>query len=149
MKKKNLLLINILILFLSQSCGYEPIYSQKNFIFKIGKIDYENNRINNQITQSLKSFSNKNAQNILDLELSSKKEKNVISKNKSGDPQIFNLKITIDIKIKDKDDEKIFISEQTYNNNENKFELNQFESEIEKQLISEIIDDILIYLATI
>ena len=34
-------------------------------------------------------------------------------------------------------------------NNENKFELNQFESEIEKQLISEIIDDILIYLATI
>ena len=149
MKKKNLFLINILILFLSQSCGYEPIYSSKNFIFKIGKIDYDNNRINNQITRSLKSFSNKNAQNILDLELSSKKEKNVISKNKSGDPQIFNLKITIDIKIKDKDDKKTFISEQTYNNNENKFELNQFESEIEKQLISEIINDILIYLATI
>ena len=147
MKKKNLSLIVILILFLFQSCGYEPVYSSKNFVFKIGKIDYEKNRINNQIARSLKSFSNKNAQNIIDLELNSKKEKDVISKNKSGDPQIFNLRITINIKIKD--DEKTFISEQTYNNNENKFELNQFESEIEKQLISEIIDDILIYLATI
>lgn len=147
MKKKNLFLIIILNLFLFQGCGYEPVYSSKNFVFKIGKIDYENNRINNQIARSLKSFSNKNAQNIIDLELNSKKEKDVISKNKSGDPQIFNLRITINIKIKD--DEKTFISEQTYNNNENKFELNQFESEIEKQLISEIIDDILIYLATI
>ena len=147
MKKKNLFLIIILNLFLFQGCGYEPVYSSKNFVFKIGKTDYENNRINNQIARSLKSFSNKNAQNIIDLELNSKKEKDVISKNKSGDPQIFNLRITINIKIKD--DEKTFISEQTYNNNENKFELNQFESEIEKQLISEIIDDILIYLATI
>ena len=147
MKKKNLFLIIILNLFLFQGCGYEPVYSSKNFVFKIGKIDYENNRINNQIARSLKSFSNKNAQNIIDLELNYKKEKDVISKNKSGDPQIFNLRMTINIKIKD--DEKTFISEQTYNNNENKFELNQFESEIEKQLISEIIDDILIYLATI
>ena len=145
MKKKNLFLIIILILFLFQGCGYEPVYSSKNFVFKVGKIDYENNRINNQIAQSLKSLSNKNAQNIIDLELNSKKEKDVISKDKSGDPQIFNLRIIINIKIKD--DEKIFISEQTYNNNENKFELNQFESEIEKQLISEIIDDILIHLA--
>ena len=64
-----------------------------------------------------------------------------------GTLKFLTMRITINIKIKD--DEKTFISEQTYNNNENKFELNQFESEIEKQLISEIIDDILIYLATI
>ena len=89
-KKKFYFNHNFNIIFLFQSCGYEPVYSSKNFVFKIGKIDYENNRINNQIARSLKSFSNKNAQNIIDLELNSKKEKDVISKNKSGDPQIFN-----------------------------------------------------------
>ena len=34
-----------------------------------------------------------------------------------------------------------------YNNNENKFVLNQYEIEIEKQIINGIIEDILIYLA--
>ena len=68
-----------------------------------------------------------------------------VSKNKSGDAEIFEMKILINIKIKNK--QKTFISLQNYNNNENKFELNQYEIEIEKQIINEIIDDILIYLA--
>jgi len=147
MKKKYFFIINLLILTFLQGCGYEPIYSSKNFLFKIDKINYDNSKINNQIVRSLRSMSNQNSQNAFDLDLSSKKEKKIVSKNKSGDAEIFEMKILINIKIKNK--QKTFISLQNYNNNENKFELNQFESEIEKQLISEIIDDILIYLATI
>ena len=145
MKKKYFFIINLLILTFLQGCGYEPIYSSKNFLFKIDKINYDNNKINNQIVRSLRSMSNQNSQNAFDLDLSSKKEKKIVSKNKSGDAEIFEMKILINIKIKNK--QKTFISLQNYNNNENKFELNQYEIEIEKQIINEIIDDILIYLA--
>jgi len=145
MKKKYFFIINLLILTFLQGCGYEPIYSSKNFLFKIDKINYDNSKINNQIVRSLRSMSNQNSQNAFDLDLSSKKEKKIVSKNKSGDAEIFEMKILINIKIKNK--QKTFISLQNYNNNENKFELNQYEIEIEKQIINEIIDDILIYLA--
>tara|TARA_Y100000992_G_C21242331_1_gene481386 strand:- start:8 stop:451 length:444 start_codon:yes stop_codon:yes gene_type:complete len=145
MKKVYFLLINLFVLSFLQGCGYEPVYSSKNFLFKVEKINYENNRINNQIARSLKSISNENAQNNLNLNLSSKKQKKVISKNKSGDPVIFELAILITIKIEG--EEMIFVSKQSYNNNENKFELNEYENEIEEQLVNEIVDDILIFLA--
>ena len=145
MKKKSFFKICFIFLIFLQGCGYEPIYSSKNFLFKINKIDYESNNINNQIAGSLRSLSNENAQNSLNLVFNSKKEKKIVSKNKSGDAEIFLLEISINIIIDGK--QKTFTSLQNYNNNENKFELNQYEIEIEKQIINQIIDDILIYLA--
>lgn len=145
MKKKSFFKICFIFLIFLQGCGYEPIYSSKNFLFKINKIDYESNNINNQIAGSLRSLSNENAQNSLNLVLNSKKERKIVSKNKSGDAEIFSLEISINILIDGK--QKTFTSLQNYNNNENKFELNQYEIEIEKQIINQIIDDILIYLA--
>tara|TARA_B100001564_G_C20632193_1_gene667806 strand:+ start:799 stop:1242 length:444 start_codon:yes stop_codon:yes gene_type:complete len=145
MKKIHLFIINLFILILLEGCGYEPVYSSKNFLFKVGKIDHESNQINNQITTSLKSLSNQSAQNTLDLKLNSTKEKRIVSKSKSGDAEIFELKILVEVIINDQ--QKSFSSSQNYNNNENKFELNQYEIEIEKQIINGIIDDMLIYLA--
>ena len=145
MKKIPLLKICFLFLIFLQGCGYKPIYSSKNFLFKINKIDYEINSINNQIAGSLKSISNENAQNSLNLELNSKKEKRIVSKNKSGDAEIFELEISINIIVDD--EQRTFSALQSYNNNENKFELNEYEIEIEKKIINEIFDDILIYLA--
>jgi len=145
MKKIHLFIINLFILIFLEGCGYEPVYSSKNFLFKVGKIDHESNQINNQITTSLKSLSNQSAQNTLDLKLNSTKEKRIVSKSKSGDAEIFELKILVEVIINDQ--QKSFSSSQNYNNNENKFELNQYEIEIEKQIINGIIDDMLIYLA--
>ena len=144
MKKKYVLLAGILIISLLSGCGYKPVYSSKNFLFKINKITHANNKINNQIARSLKSISNDNATNSLNFELSSKKEKIIISKNKNGDPEIFELKIFIDIIVKNK--QKTFVGKQVYNNTENKFELNEYEIQIEKQIITKIIDEIIIFL---
>jgi len=145
MKKNCFFKICFILLIFLQGCGYEPIYSSKNFLFKINKIDYDNNNINNQIASSLKSLSNDNAQNALNLEINSKRQKRIVSKSKSGDAEIFELKISIDISINE--EQRTFSSQQSYSNNENKFELNEYEIEIEKQIIDEIFDDILIYLA--
>ena len=140
MKKLYFLLFIILL----HGCGYQPIYSSKNFIFKIGQINYEQTKLNKQIVRSLRSMSNKKASKTLNISLDTTKEKTVISKTKTGDPENFQLLITVKIKILD--EEKIFLSKQNYSNNDNKFKLNEYETEIENQLISEIIDDILIYL---
>tara|TARA_Y100000389_G_scaffold152639_1_gene152676 strand:+ start:98 stop:544 length:447 start_codon:yes stop_codon:yes gene_type:complete len=144
MKKKYVLLAGILIISLLSGCGYKPVYSSKNFLFKINKITHANNKINNQIARSLKSISNDNATNSLNFELSSKKEKIIISKNKNGDPEIFELKIFIDIIVKDK--QKTFLNKQVYNNTQNKFELNEYEIQIERQIITKMIDEIIIFL---
>lgn len=142
--KKKLLVFYFFLIILLQACGYEPIYSSKNYLFKIQDINYENNRINNQIVNSLRSISNKNAKNFINLEIKSRKNKNIISKDKSGDPLIFELTIFADIVINDK--QKTFTGKQIYNNKKNKFELNEYEIELEKQITDNIINEIFIHL---
>ncbi len=134
----------ILLISILYSCGYEPIYSSKNFLFRIDKIYFEENKINNQIARSLKSISNQNAEKNLSINFSANKEKKIISKTKTGDPENFELIISVNIEVLNQ--QKTFISKQNYSNNDNKFELNEYESEIEKQLITQIIDNILRYL---
>ena len=141
MRKIYLLLFIIFI----PSCGFESIYSSKNFLFEIGKINFEENDRNRQIVRSLRSIS-KNAQKVLDIELNSNLEK-VVSKTKAGDPETFELAVSVTIKVLKK--EQVFVSLQNYSNNDNKFQLNQYEKEIEEQLVTEIIDDILIYLTKV
>ena len=143
MKKKPLVFYFFLII-LVQACGYEPIYSSKNYLFKIKDINYENNRINNQIVNSLRSISNKNAKNLINLDIKSRKKKNIITKDKSGDPLIFELIIFADIVIND--NQKTFMGKQIYNNKKNKFELNEYEIELEKQITDNIINEIFIHL---
>ena len=144
MKKKYLLLTGLLIITFLCGCGYKPVYSSKDFIFKINEIKHSNNKIDNQIARSLKSISNDNATSSLNFELSSKKEKIIVSKNKNGDPEIFELKISINIVAKGK--QKTFLGKQVYNNTENKFELSEYEIQIEKQIITKMIDEIIIFL---
>ena len=134
----------LLIIVLSHGCGYQPVYSSKNILVKINKINYDFSKINKQIARSLKTISNENSDKELNINLKSKKEIKTISKNKSGDPEIFELIILVEIEILG--EQKSFISKQNYKNIENKFDLNQYEIEIEKQLVKEIINKILSYL---
>ena len=118
MKRKYILLINVLIITFLYGCGYKPVYSSKDLLFKINKVTHTSSKINNQIVRSLKSISNDEVTNTLDLELNSNKEKIIVSKNKNGDPEMFELKILVNIKVKNK--EKNFLGKQVYKNIENK-----------------------------
>ena len=68
MKKKYFFLIYLAAIILLNGCGYEPVYSSKNFLFKIDKITHDKNKINNQIVRSLKSISNNKTKNLLIIE---------------------------------------------------------------------------------
>ena len=95
MKKKFLI---ILILFLN-SCGFNPVFNSEQNKFAINKITIaNNNQITNKIKNNLKRFvQNTNNANSYDVELSTKKNIIVTSKDKQGDPKTF--EITIEVRL--------------------------------------------------
>lgn len=151
MKIKIKILNILLVLFLIQACGYKPIYSSSDLQINLEKYEYEKNNLNSQIIKSLKLFSNKDGTKRYDVKLDTKKDKRIISKNSKGEAQIFELRIKLEINVynDNKNNTKTLSNAIRYNNNENKFELKQYEREIQKQIIDDLIEDILIFLSDI
>ena len=147
---KKLFLLLILSLFISQ-CGYEKVYSGKNLNLTIKEIKKENNVINNELSDALLGIlSNEASENTYNLEIQSKKFTEVRSKNSKGDPSVYALKLetkVIAIDNSNKEHIGIFYEQMNYNNNDDKFELSQYIKEIEKILIKETVEDIIVYLA--
>ena len=149
------LIIIIIALFFLNNCGYTPIYSLKNNNFYIKEISQKNkNKLNSKIEDNIKKFSNQNSENIINLEISSNKKIDIISKDKKGDPSIFNMTISLTINVLNKNNYEInksisFSENFSYNNNSNKFSLKQYEIEIEDNLINKITEKSVIYLSEI
>ena len=142
--KKIYLFLLFTIILIINGCGYTPIYSSKSNSFKINNIEYEDNKINQKIVKSLKSISNDNSSNEIDLIISSSKEKRILSKNKSGKAEIFELRINLNVTYLNR--VKTLNIKQNYSNVDNKFQLKEYEKIIEKQLIDELVDSLINYL---
>jgi len=147
MKIIKIIFFCFLTITLTNNCGYKPIYSTPNLDLKLNKINFETNKINNQIVRSLKRFSNPNGSKNYDINIESKKEKRIVSKNSKGDTELYEFKITLKmiVETKAKKVTRNFENKIKYSNNDNKFELKQYESEIEKQIISNLIEQIIIF----
>ena len=149
---KKLFLLFVISLFNSQ-CGYEKVYSGKNLNLSIKKIKKENNFINNELSDALLNIlSKKKSDNSLELEIKSNKFTEVKSKDSEGNPYNYVLKIETKIIAIDemgKEYTKIFTKKMNYNNNDDKFQLSQYINEIEKILIEETVEEIVIYLTNI
>ena len=143
--KKSLYSLIILCCLFLNNCGYTPVYSSKGLSLSFNKIEHDSTKINNKIVRILKSLSKENSQNKIDLKLNTKKENKILSKNKKGDPDIFEIIITLEIEI---DEIKQSLSEsQRYSNKENKFELSNYEKTIEDQIIEKLISNLINYLS--
>ncbi len=142
--KKIYLFLLFTIILIINGCGYTPIYSSKSNSFKINNIEYEDNKINQKIVKSLKSISNENSPNEIDLIISSSKEKKILSKNESGKAEIFELRINLNVTYLNR--VKTLNIKQNYSNVDNKFQLKEYEKIIEKQLIDELVDSLINYL---
>ena len=98
-------IILLLTFFLLLNCGYEPIYSkkniEKNYNFSINNIGFSGeNSINQNIKNNLISYIGLEDRPIkYDLIINSTIKKSITSKNKKGDPEIFSLKIIIDLDV--------------------------------------------------
>ena len=131
-----------LFLFL-YSCGYEVIHSKKNsfnYDFSISKINFIKNGdedINLKIKEKLNNYTLDEKDKKFILNIASKVDKEVIAKNKAGDPITFRKTTTINVEVlmENNSTNKIKIIENfTYNNINNKFNLRRYEKEIRTNL---------------
>ena len=142
----------VIALFVLNNCGYTPIHSSKNNNFYIDISQKNRSKLNSKIENNIKKFSNQNNENTIQIEISSNKKINIISKDKKGDPSRFNMTISLTINILNKNNYEInktksFTEKFDYNNNSNKFSLKQYEKDIEDNLINKVIERSIIYLS--
>ena len=141
----------LFFLLLLSNCAYEPILINKNYDFSIvvEKIDGDK-KINSMIVNNFYNLKGKEKK--YNLNLSSTKIKNVISKDSKGDPAIFELIINVNYKVK-KNEETLLINEinlkDIYNNVSDKFELENYEKNIINNLSQNISDKIIISISEI
>ena len=76
------LIFLVIALFMLNNCGYSPIYSSKNNNFYIDISQKDKSKLNSKIKKNIKRFSNQNSENTIQLEISSNKKINIISKDK-------------------------------------------------------------------
>ena len=141
----------LLVIFLIWGCGYQPIYLKKNNSEqKIKTITLNGDqKINKIIINSLGIKEDRNLPTEYSLILKSLKKIDIISKDKSGNPTVYKTSIIVNFSLTEKEriiKQKKFDSSFTYNATDNKFNLSQYQKNIESNLINEISEKISIYL---
>ena len=150
--KKNIIIL-ILSTFIITSCGYKSIYSSKNLNFNIIEFEVtDKTKISRKIKSNLDSYKKNNSKNFYSIKINSKKEINIISKDSKGDPSNFVMNIISEITILNDEKivkNKVFSESFNYKNSSNKFDLKQYEKNIEENLTNKIIENIISYFYTI
>ncbi len=147
--------LNYLILsfFFIISCGYQPLYSNKEINFYINKINsFGDEKINKALINKLELYKDKNSNKKIELEINSKINKTTTSKDTKGNPKTFRIEIISQIKVIEGEKinlDKIFTKSSNYNNSSKKFELKQYEENLKINLIDKIFEDIVSYLQTL
>ena len=146
------ILVTLLFIFLN-SCGYTPIYSSGDAKFKINEVELTGNKKVNKIILRQISRLKQNSSNLIyDLKINSSKEIKSVSKDEKGKTKILEMSVSLNIDIlknnvliKNKNISENF----SYNNNENKFKLNQYEKDIQSKLVEKIVDNLILSLETL
>ena len=140
----------IILIFLT-SCGYQPILSNK-----VNNLSFEDLNASGNKKISLRILNNLNISKDIDVKTSldvlSKYQRVISSKNKKGNPEIFNIILDVKISVKSNGtlvDEKNFYESVNFNNEKNKFNLKKKENNLKSNLINKVSQDIRKYLLTL
>ena len=141
--------ILILIIFFITGCGYQPIYvweNTKDYIFK--KITLVgNNKINKSIVKALNLKIDKTGKSKEEVIINSSIDIFETSKNSKGQVDSYRTNIKLDFKIKNNEKiikSKSFMRNFSYNNKKNKFELVEYQKDVESSLTRKIIEELII-----
>ena len=130
------------------SCGYTPIYQTDEISkFKLGIINHSGDKkIGKDLLNNLERYKDKKSNNIFDIYLTTIKRENIVSKDKKGDPSSYKIELEINLDLIDKNNDKKFskkfIKETTYNSIDDNFKLNRYKKKLEKNLTSQILQEI-------
>ena len=142
------------ILIALYSCsGYSPIFSSKQTNFYIDKIIItKDEKLIRKIVKNLKPYTINNGKKKIELELDLKLNETVILKDEKGDVARQEIEITLDVKsiFQDKKVRKfIFVEKFSFNNQSNKFELNQYKKNVQSNMIDKIYEELILKLRTL
>ena len=147
---KNLKYLFIFLFVLS--CGYTPIYqTDQKLNIKLDTINSSGDKdINRELVKNLNKYRDNDTNNIFNLSINSIKKEEVVTKDKKGNATSYKLTLAVDINLSnisnDKNFTKKFSKDMSFNSKNNKFELDQYRLNLEKNMISQILQDINLYL---
>ena len=138
MLKKNIIILFLIVLL--SNCGFTPIYIKNNNTnFSIEKIDFTGDReLNNFLKSNLNQYKNKKVDNKIYIEAVSIYEKNILSKNSSGESTKYQLEAEIVFKIKPSNKEIKITEKKIMNSMSDKFEEARYERLIKQSFASSI-----------
>ena len=157
MNKYLIKFIFLILASITLSCSYTPIFSEKNYNFGIEKIFFDENGVKdvNKIIKNrfdLVKNTNGEIKENYSLRVRTAKTREVISKDSKGDPVKFKLIISVNYLIlKDKEIivDKNIERKNIYDNNSDKFKLEQNEKIIIENLSKNISEVILTSIVTL
>ena len=142
----------ILILFLYTSCGYEPLYVNKNNNkFKFQEVKLEGNtNLSKKIRSRLSLEELTSDKNLNKLIIKSSSKKIEASKNSKGRVTSYRIYIDIDLIISNTNNKtvrsKLFSKDFLYNVDDDNLKTSEYQRNIENDLVNQIIREIIVYL---
>jgi len=138
-------IVFILLFLITTGCGFKPILVKSNYNFSyIIEKSTGSERINSNIVEKLKALSG--SKKTYSVTLNSTETKNILSKDRKGDPNILEIVIYLNYSIKDNG--KIIVNKNlsqrsTYNNIADKFELEKSEDILVENLTTNLAQNII------
>tara|TARA_B100000965_G_C19283480_1_gene622636 strand:+ start:231 stop:689 length:459 start_codon:yes stop_codon:yes gene_type:complete len=152
MKKKNLIISLILILFV-YGCGYSPIFSNKDSNFSIYELSTSgNSKLNKIISSRLNNYISSDKKKKLSLVIETNLNKITASKDTKGNPKTYRITLMSNVLIKDSKGNtknKLFSKSLDYNNKSNKSDLKKYENQNSINLAEKISEEIIVFLQSI
>ena len=145
--------IVIILLILNNCAGYKPIFSSKDVNFYIGEIIIkEDNELIRNIVKNLKPYTIQNDKQRITLELNLNIKEAITLKDAKGNTVSEEMEIVLEVKTSLENNNQInfnFSEKFTFNNQSNKFELNQYKKRIQITLVEKIHQDLIMRLRAI
>ena len=145
--------IIIILLILNNCAGYKPIFSSKDVNFYIGEIIIkEDNKLIRNIVKNLKPYTIQNDKKRITLELNLNIKEAITLKDTKGNTVSEEMEIVLEVKTSLENNDQInfnFSEKFTFNNQSNKFELNQYKKRIQLTLVEKIHQDLIMRLRAI
>ncbi len=137
------------LIFVASSCSYKPVFFEKAYNFKIEKVNMSGDKeVNSIINRNLRFIKSKDQiyKKKYFVKINTTKERKIISKDSEGDPSKFEIIITTEYEIIN--NEKLLINRKIqqkniYNNESDKFKLEQSEKIIIENLSEKISENII------
>ena len=146
--KKIFFLISIIFIY---SCGYSPLYleGKKDMLINLKEIKGDT-ELNNYIKNDLKIISNNKSENIFNIDIETKYQKIILTKDATGEATDYELELSVKFTIISEKNKELNYNESfKIKNTQEKFEQLNYEKEIKRNFSEVVTDKLALYLSTL